>query len=65
MKLLAKDDASDRWVVSGWIVGGKNSKIPTPNSSVAKMLRAHLTSFGFDAGQVAQSIADDKPTHTE
>lgn len=48
MKLIAKNADSTAWVVSGHIVGGKESKWPTPESSLAKWLEAHLSSLTFD-----------------
>ncbi len=44
MKLFTKDAAGNVWVVSGYIVGGKDSRIPTPKSALALWLRAHLVS---------------------
>jgi hypothetical protein len=49
MKMLVKDKEANGWVISGFLVGGKDSKIPTPDSDLAKWLRAHLESFVFDA----------------
>jgi hypothetical protein len=55
MKMLVKDENANGWVISGFIVGGQDSKIPTPGSDVSKWLRAHLESFVFDANRM-----DDK-----
>jgi hypothetical protein len=55
VKMLVKDADSNGWVISGFIVGGKDSRIPTPNSDIAKWLRAHLTSFCLDAGKVDEA----------
>src|SRR5262249_32486129 len=55
MKMLVKDKDANGWVISGFIVGGKDSKIPTLESDVSKWLRAHLESFVFDANKL-----DDK-----
>ena len=38
MKLVAKDTDSNAWIVSGHLVGGKESKWPTADSSLAKWL---------------------------
>jgi hypothetical protein len=48
MKLVTKDADSNAWIISGHIVGGKESKWPTVGSSLAKWLEAHLTSFTLD-----------------
>ena len=52
MKLLAKDAASNGWVVSGFLVAGKNSNIPKPDSPQAQTLRAHLRTFCFKAAKL-------------
>lgn len=52
MKLLAKDADSTGWVVSGFLVAGRNSAIPKPDSPQAQTLRAHLMSFCFDAAKL-------------
>jgi hypothetical protein len=44
MKLFTKDPEGNVWVVSGYIVGGKDSRTPTPKSPLALWLRAHLAS---------------------
>lgn len=48
MKLLAVDADSNGRVVSGFLVGGKESKVPSKDSAAAQWLRACLTSFCFD-----------------
>jgi hypothetical protein len=48
MKMLVKDKETNGWVISGFIVGGKDSKIPTANSDLTKWLRVHLESFVFE-----------------
>jgi hypothetical protein len=48
MKLVAKDADSNAWIVSGYLVGGKESKWPTAESSLAKWLEAHLTSLSLN-----------------
>ncbi len=48
MKLVVNDAQSNSWVITGHLVGGKESKVPTADSKLAKWLRAHLTSFTFD-----------------
>ncbi len=49
MKLVVKDAESNAWIVSGHVVGGKESKLPTAESELTKWLSAHLTSFSLDA----------------
>lgn len=49
MKMVVKDADSTAWIVSGHLVGGKASKWPTPEGSLAKWLRAHLTSLSWEA----------------
>ncbi len=65
IKLLAKDSASNGWVVSAFVVGGKDSTIPTADSTVAKLLRAHVTSFCFDSDKVEVSKSADKGSPIE
>ncbi len=48
MKMVVKDADSTAWIVSGHLVGGKESKWPTPESDLAKWLRAHLTSLSWE-----------------
>lgn len=48
MKLVVKDADSNAWIVSGYLVGGKESKWPTMGSNLAKRLETHLTSFCLD-----------------
>jgi hypothetical protein len=48
LKLVAKDAESNAWIVSGYVVGGNESKWPTPDTSLAKWLEAHITSFCLD-----------------
>jgi hypothetical protein len=48
MKLVAKDADANAWIISGHLVGGKESKWPTAESDLAKWLEAHLTSFSMD-----------------
>ena len=48
MKMVVKDAASTAWIVSGHLVGGKESKWATPKSGLAKWLRAHLTSLSWE-----------------
>lgn len=45
MKLIVKDADATVWVISGYIVGGKDSQLPTPSSPLATWLRAHLLSL--------------------
>ena len=51
MKLLAKDKASNGWVVSGYVVGGKDSTLPRADSWLANKLRGYLESFRFDGAK--------------
>lgn len=44
MKLFIKDADATSWVISGYIVGGKDSPLPTRNSRLAVWIRAHLLS---------------------
>jgi hypothetical protein len=55
MKLLVKDADSNGWVISGFIVGGKASKLPTPGSDLAQWLRAHLASFCLNADKLDEA----------
>jgi len=65
MKLLAKDSDSNGWIVSAFLVGGKDSTIPTADSTVAKLLRAHVTSFCFDPARLATPKSADKGSQIE
>lgn len=67
MKLVAKDAESNAWIVSAHLVGGKESKWPTPDSRLAKWLEAHVTSFcldekKFDAAKV-KAAYNDRDNH--
>jgi hypothetical protein len=53
MKLLARDKDAASYVLSGFLVGGKESQVPTPTSGLARWLRAHLTSFTLDGKKLA------------
>jgi len=55
MKLVVKGANSDTWVVSGFVVGGKDSKMPTAASQRAKWLRMHLTSCAFDKAKLNEA----------
>ena len=44
-KLIAKDDEGQIWIVTGFLVGGKDSGWPTPESHLAIWLQAHITSL--------------------
>lgn len=48
LKLFVKTEKSTGWVVSGFIVGGKESKFPESGGPWAKWLTAHLKSLCFD-----------------
>lgn len=56
MKLVVKDADRRVWVVSGYIVGGKDSRLPTPNSPLALWLKAHMLSL-----TVGGQAIDPKP----
>jgi hypothetical protein len=45
MKLIAKDGRGEIWIVSGFLVGSRDSKWPTANSKLGSWLRAHVTSL--------------------
>ena len=59
MKLVVKDAETRVWVVSGYIVGGKDSRLPTPSSSLALWLKAHMLSL-----TVGGQAIDPKPLET-
>ena len=68
LKLFAKDKDSRGWVVSAWIVTGKDSEFIAKNESLEKWLRAHVTSLCFErekfdaaALQAAYSPAETQP----
>lgn len=58
MKLVAKDDRGTAWIVSGFLVGGKESRWPTPEGKYARWLRAHLASFSLDAAKFDPAPVD-------
>lgn len=45
MKLIAKDSSGQIWIVTGFLVGDKDSKWPTPQSKLVTWLRAHVVSL--------------------
>jgi len=47
MKLFAKDKDSRGWVVSAWIVTGKDSKFIENNPGLEQVLKAHMASLCF------------------
>ena len=47
IKLIAKDGDGTIWIVTGFVVGGKESTWPTSKSKLAKWLRAHVVSLTF------------------
>lgn len=66
IKLVAKDAGNIAWIVSGQLVGGKDSQWPTAGSGWARWLEAHVTSFcrdetKFDAGRVAAAYKERAP----
>lgn len=48
MKLVAKDADANVWTVTGYVVGGKESKWPTADSDLSRWLAAHVTSLALD-----------------
>jgi len=48
MKLFAADSNSRGWVVSAWIVTGRDSQFIENNAPLENRLRAHVTSLCFD-----------------
>ena len=52
MKLLAKDGAENGWVVSRYVIGGQDSKLPTRDRELVRWVRAHLTSFCFEKAKL-------------
>jgi hypothetical protein len=48
MKLVVQEADRTTWIVSGHVVGGKDSQWPKADSKYAKWLRAHLTSLSLD-----------------
>lgn len=58
MKLFIKDADAMPWVISGYIVGGKDSPLPTRNSRLAVWIRAHLLSAALTKKAVATKALD-------
>lgn len=52
IKLLVKDAKDDGWIVSGFLVGGKESKLPTAKSDLSQWLRTSIVSFCLDATKI-------------
>lgn len=52
MKMIAQDQESNGWIVSAFVVGGKESKTPTPASGWARWMRALVTSFCLDGTKI-------------
>lgn len=52
LKLLVKDDKDKAWIVSGFLVGGKESKLPTAKSELAQWLRSIVLTFCLDAAKI-------------
>jgi hypothetical protein len=48
MKLVVKDAEATVWVVNGYVVGGRESTWPTPESRLTRWVEAHLKSFTLD-----------------
>jgi hypothetical protein len=49
LKMFAKDGNSRGWVVSAWIVTGRDSQFIARNKTLEAVLRAHVTSLCFDS----------------
>ncbi|MGH8622416.1 MAG: hypothetical protein ACRET3_09780 [Burkholderiales bacterium] len=54
MKLIGKDRKGQIWIVTGFLVGGKDSKWPTPTSKLGAWLRAHVVSLTLTGMEVDQ-----------
>ena len=54
IKLIGKDAAGQIWIVSGFLVGGRDSKWPTPTSKLGAWLRAHVISLTLTSKDVDQ-----------
>ena len=52
LKLLAKCDAKNGFVVTGTITGGKESSIPAASSNLGKWLKAMVGSFVLDSSKL-------------
>jgi hypothetical protein len=52
MKMAVNDKDGNGWIITGYLVAGKASKIPSPDSELAKWLRAHVTSFCLDKAKL-------------
>ncbi|MCL2716764.1 MAG: hypothetical protein FWD68_19940, partial [Alphaproteobacteria bacterium] len=50
LKLISKSRVGVIWTVTGALVGGKASRLPSPESAIATWLTAHMTSLTFDPG---------------
>jgi hypothetical protein len=55
MKMLVKDGESNGWVISAYLVGDKDSKLPVASSYLGQWLRVHVTSFCFDKTKLDES----------
>jgi hypothetical protein len=56
LKVIARGSDSRVWMVSGFLVGGKDSRWCGPGSELAKWLRVHLMSLRLSPGNV-----DERP----
>jgi hypothetical protein len=56
LKLIARGSDARTWMVSGFLVGGKDSRWCAPGSELAKWIRAHLMSLRLTPGTL-----DEKP----
>jgi hypothetical protein len=58
MKLIGKDSKGQVWIVTGFLVGGKESKWPTPKSKLGTWLRAHVVSLTLAGTEVDQKALE-------
>jgi predicted HTH transcriptional regulator len=52
-KMLTKTDQGTAFIAGSFLIAGKNSKIPTIESSLAKWLRAQVTAFVRDPAKLS------------
>lgn len=58
MKLIGKESNGQIWIVTGFLVGGKDSTCPTPKSKLGTWLRAHVVSLTLTRTEVDQKSLD-------
>jgi len=54
MQKLLVNGPQNRWVVSGYIIGGEKSILPKSDSDMARKIRAHLQTFTLDPNKIDQ-----------